>query len=154
MYAGCNIDYSKKDVTPDNFLRVIKGEGEGKVLNSTAKDKVFFYFSDHGAPGLIAFPKGTLYADDLNDALKEMHSKNMYERLVFYLEACESGSMFENLLDKGLNIYATTAASATESSYAYYCYPNEKVNGRHIFSCLGDEYSITFMEDTDSRSAC
>jgi len=30
--------------------------GSGKVLKSGPKDKVFVYFADHGAPGLIAFP--------------------------------------------------------------------------------------------------
>jgi hypothetical protein len=38
-----------------------------------------------------------------------------------YIEACESGSMFEGLLDDRLPIYATTAANAVESSWATYC---------------------------------
>jgi legumain len=37
--------------------------GNGKVLQSTADSKVFVFFSDHGAPGLIAFPTSYLYAD-------------------------------------------------------------------------------------------
>ena len=53
--------------------------------------------------GLVAFPDDELYADQLLTTLKEMHSKNMYEELVFYLEACESGSMFVDLPDD-LNI--------------------------------------------------
>jgi len=35
----------------------------------------------------------------------------MYKELVFYLEACESGSMFENLPDN-IEIVASTAANA------------------------------------------
>ena len=27
--------------------------------------------------------------------MQEMHSKKMYKKMVFYLEACESGSMFQ-----------------------------------------------------------
>ena len=38
-----------------------------------------------------------------------------------YIEACESGSMFEGLLDNDLDIYVTTAANAIESSWATYC---------------------------------
>ena len=41
--------------------------------------------------------------------------------LVFYVEACESGSIFEGLLDNELNIYATTASNAYESSWGTYC---------------------------------
>ena len=154
VYAGCQIDYRRGDVTPAKFLSVIKGEGSGKVLKSTGADKVFIYFSDHGAPGLIAFPSERLYANDLNAALKEMHSKNMYEKLVFYIEACESGSMFEGLLDPTINVYGVTAANSKESSWAYYCYPDDLVDGVHIKSCLGDEFSINFLEDSDSHQMC
>lgn len=34
-----------------------------------------------------------------------------------YIEACESGSIFEGLLEDDLRIYATTAANAHESSW-------------------------------------
>ena len=41
--------------------------------------------------------------------------------LVIYVEACESGSIFEGLLSDGLNIYATTASNARESCWGTYC---------------------------------
>ena len=36
----------------------LEGVGNGKVLKSNENSKVFVYFCDHGAPGLIAFPSG------------------------------------------------------------------------------------------------
>jgi legumain len=155
VYTGCNIDYKGASVTPSNFLNVLKGNaagvsgGNGKVLKSTANSKVFIYFTDHGAPGLIAFPSEYLYANDLNTALNYMHDNKMYDELVFYLEACESGSMFEGILKDNLNIYAITAANAEESSWGTYCYPDDIVNGVHINSCLGDLFSVNWMEDSD-----
>lgn len=157
VYSGCNIDYSGSDVTAELFLNVLTGKssevqglGNGKVLKSTAEDNVFVYFVDHGGAGLICFPSGPyLYADQLNDALKTMHSQNMYKKMVFYLEACESGSMFDGSLDSSLNIYATTAANGEESSYATYCYPDDLADGQHVGSCLGDEYSVNWMEDSE-----
>jgi len=142
-------------VTPEVFLNVLKGneagnkgKGTGKVLKSTADDKVFIYFSDHGASGLIAFPSTELYADDLIKTLKYMHDKKMYKRLVFYLEACESGSMFDKILPNNWEVYATTAANPSESSWAAYCSPDDTVNGKSIGSCLGDEYSVNWLEDS------
>lgn len=41
--------------------------------------------------------------------------------MVLYVEACESGSMFEGLLPKDLDIYVTTAANSYESSWGTYC---------------------------------
>jgi len=159
VYAGCNIDYKGKDVTPETFLNVLQGnaaanagKGTGKVLKSDENSKVFVFFSDHGAPGLVAFPRGELYADQLNTAFESMHSTNMYKQMVFYLETCESGSMFDGHLKDNLNIYAVTAANPTESSWGTYCYPNDLVNGKHMGTCLGDLFSVNWMENADSVS--
>ena len=161
VYAGVKIDYFGKDVTPENFLAVLTGDADavtktderttGKVLKSTSSDNVFIFFSDHGDDNIIAFPSKYLYADELIDALKTMNMKRMYKELVFYLEACHSGSMFNKLLPNNMSIYTTTAANPNESSYAEYCSYEAKVNGTLIGSCLGDEYSCRFMEDIDSR---
>jgi hypothetical protein len=47
-------------------------------------------------------------------------------QMVLYIEACESGSMFEGLLPKGLGAYAVTASNAEESSWGTYC-PGERL---------------------------
>jgi len=154
VYAGIQIDYKGADVTPENFLSALKGDsaavGGKKVLTSTADDNVFVYFSDHGAVGLVAFPSSYLYANDLISALQYMSTNAMYKELVFYIEACEAGSMFATILPDNINIYTTTASTPDESSWAYYCYPNDTVNGKSIGSCLGDEYSIHFLENLES----
>lgn len=156
VYAGCVIDYKGADVTPKNFLSVLKQDaaamkniGTGRVLKSTGKDKVFINFSDHGAAGLIAFPSTYLYAKDLTPVLVGMKAANQYDELVFYLEACESGSMF-NTFPTDKNLYALTAANPDESSWADYCPPEDVIQGKHIGSCLGDLFSTNWMEDTDT----
>lgn len=80
VYAGCNIDYKGNDVNPANFLGILQGDptkvtgGNGRVLNGTSStSKIFINFSDHGAPGLIAFPNEYLYANDLNATFNIMY---------------------------------------------------------------------------------
>lgn len=158
VYAGCKIDYKGNDVTPANFLAILQGDatkvkgGNGKVLKSTSQSKVFINFSDHGAPGLIAFPNEYLYAKDLNDTFTLMNQKKTYQELVFYLEACESGSMFDGILAANTNIYAVTAANPFESSWGTYCPPDDMVGGVEINSCLGDLFSVNWMEDSDKAN--
>lgn len=151
VYAGCKKDYTGSQVTPANFVKVLTGDSsaDGAVLKSTSDDNVFINFVDHGGTNLIAFPSGTMSSSMLNNALKTMHSKKMYKKLVFYMEACESGSMFESLLPTDINIYATTASNAKESSWGTYCPPDDKVNGVELKSCLGDLYSVNWMENCD-----
>lgn len=82
------------------------------------------------------FPLRTLLI--LNYAITKKNSQ------LIYIEACESGSMFEGLLPNNYNIYATTASNAEESSYATYC-PGDDSAG--FDTCLGDLYSISWLED-------
>jgi len=149
VYAGVQIDYSKGDVTPENFLSVlegnkaaVQGKGTGRVLESTRSDNVFIFFSDHGAPGLIAFPTKYLYADQLLTTFSKMNGR--YGKMVFYLETCESGSMFQKL-PTNTGIYALYAANPTESSWGCYCSPDDVIQGKHIGSCLGDLFSVNFI---------
>lgn len=72
---------------------------------------------------------------------------------MFYLEACESGSIFEGLLDEGLNIYATTASNAEESSWGTYCPGEEPSPPPEYETCLGDLYSVAWMEDRYAKES-
>ncbi|MCQ2821548.1 MAG: hypothetical protein MJ252_30185 [archaeon] len=154
VYSGCKIDYSGSKVTPANFQKVMTGDSSaGKALASTSSSNVFVFFSDHGSSGLIAFPSGYLYADQLKTTLNTMYTKKMYKKLVFYLEACYSGSMFNKFTDmSSKGIYGVTAATANQSSYAKYCGSQAKVGGISIGSCLGDEFSCNWMEHSDAVS--
>lgn len=146
VYEGIHIDYNGSEVTAQNFLNVIQGKEtsvkNGKTLKSGPNDNVFIYYTDHGATGIVGMPVGDpLYADDLMSALNYMYENGMYQQLVFYMEACQSGSMFDNILGSNISIYATTAANPYESSYAYYY-------NQTLSTYMADEYSIRWMQDT------
>jgi hypothetical protein len=150
VYEGCNIDYKGADVTPQNFMDVLTGAASGKKLESTSEDNVFIFFSDHGAPGLIAFPgsAGVLHKEDLQSTFQTMSDKKMFNKLTMYLETCESGSMFQDMSIPG--VYALSASNPTESSWGSYCGSEAVVNGKSVGSCLGDLFSVSWMEDADA----
>ena len=66
---------------------------------------------------------------------------------MFYLEACESGSIFEGVLPPSVKVYATTAANAEESSWGTYCPGMDPAPPTEFWTCLGDLYSVAWMED-------
>ncbi|GBF90083.1 hypothetical protein Rsub_02791 [Raphidocelis subcapitata] len=173
VYGGVAIDYRGPDVTADTLLAVLRGDargvggrGTGRVLEAGPHDKVFLFYSHSPAPS----------------------RRCAISRRPSYIEACESGSMFEGLLDDALPIYATTAANAVESSWATYC-PSFALDGApadqdgaanggaaggwggaggagpsggpgpgpippppspEMTTCLGDLYSVAWMEDAES----
>ncbi|XP_073129424.1 LOW QUALITY PROTEIN: vacuolar-processing enzyme-like [Henckelia pumila] len=156
VYKGVPKDYVGDEVTVDNFFAVLLGNksavrgGSGKVVDSGPNDHIFIFYSDHGGAGVLGMPTFPyLYADNLIDVLKKKHASGTYRSLVFYLEACESGSIFEGLLPEGLNIYATTASNAEESSWGTYCPGEYPYPPPEYETCLGDLYSISWMEDCD-----
>jgi legumain len=155
VYAGCPQHYTGAAVTVEHFIAVLTGNANATkglpVLKSTAEDRVFVNFVDHGGTGIIAFPEGEMTSKQLKTTLTTMYTNKMYSKLVFYLEACESGSMFANQLDPKMNIYATTASNAVESSWGTYCPPDDKVDGKELNSCLGDLYSVNWMQNADSE---
>ncbi|KAI9561023.1 hypothetical protein GHT06_011979 [Daphnia sinensis] len=151
VYEGVRKDYVGKDVTPETFLKVISGDirglrgvGSGRVLLSGPADNIFINFVDHGAPGLLAFPNAELHARTFLDTLLDMYHRKQFAKLVLYIEACESGSMFEDLLSDNLNIFVTTAANAHEHSFACYFDSNRD-------TYLGDVYSVTWMQDSEKE---
>ena len=121
VYPGReNIDYTGKDVTAENFYKVLLGDSHnGRALKSTEEDDVFIYYCDHGAPGLLCVPSGNgpeIYADKLEETIKLMKEKKMFKRLFFIIEACYSGSVAFNISVPG--VFITTAAGPQQSSYS------------------------------------
>ena len=151
VYKDVPKDYTGDNVNPQNFLAVLKGDqeavkgkGSGKVVQSGPNDNIFIYFADHGASGMVAFPSDFLDAQTLNSALQDMHKNKRYKQMLFYLEACESGSMFEGLLPDNIGVLAVTASNSTAPSFA--CFYDEKLD-----TFLGDVFSVSWMNNADTE---
>ncbi|KAI3505199.1 hypothetical protein L1887_27163 [Cichorium endivia] len=156
VYAGVPKDYTGEYVTAANFYAVLLGNssgltgGSGKVVASQPGDKIFVYFADHGGPGLLCVPNlPYIYANDFIEVLKTKNASGTYDEMVIYVEACESGSIFEGLLPEDMNIYVTTASNANESSWGTYCPGMTPPPPPEFGTCLGDLYSVSWLEDSD-----
>eukprot|EP00889_Picochlorum_renovo_P004755 jgi/Picre1/31785/NNA_007135.t1 len=65
--------YTRDQVNVKNFLAVLKGDAQsvqkgphasGRVIEAGKDDRIFLFYSDHGAPGLLGMPTGEfLFAD-------------------------------------------------------------------------------------------
>ncbi|XGW30691.1 hypothetical protein V3C99_009557 [Haemonchus contortus] len=74
-----------------------------------------------------------------------MHENRKYSQLVFYLGACEGGSMFRGVLEDDIDVYAVTSANYDELGFATYC------DNDLDLPCLGAEFSVDWMEDSDRQ---
>ncbi|KAF4685492.1 hypothetical protein FOZ60_006521 [Perkinsus olseni] len=153
VYEGCKLDYSHDEVTVKNVEGVLTGDtslATGRVLKSTKDDYVFINYVNHGGPGLLGLVDKPISKKQVRSWLEAMETKKMYKQLVFYVEACESGSMFDGLPTIP-NQYYVTAANESEVSFATYCTPNDVVGNVSLGTCLGDHFSVNWMEDEETR---
>ena len=151
VYRGTPMDYTK--VTADLVLVVLQGDKavvkqitgkEGNVIDSGPDDNVFVASVGHGARRVLQFPDRQMTAKELNATLRSMYDNKKFAKLVFYLESCESGSMFLNDLSKELNIYAITAPDATHDAYMNYCY-----DPKFSQVCLGGQFTTGWTDNTE-----
>uniref|UniRef100_A0A7N0V896 Legumain prodomain domain-containing protein n=1 Tax=Kalanchoe fedtschenkoi TaxID=63787 RepID=A0A7N0V896_KALFE len=140
VYEGVPKDYTGEEVNVNNFLAALLGNktaingGSGKVVDSGPDDHVFVYYSDHADPGMPTNPY--LYANDVIDVLKKKHASGTYKSLHFRGPSV-----------RRFDIYATTAANAEESSWGTYCPGDNPSPPTEYETCLGDLYSVAWMED-------
>ncbi|MED6167640.1 hypothetical protein PIB30_004864 [Stylosanthes scabra] len=159
VYDGVPKDYTGGNVTTENLFAVILGDktklkgGSGKVIDSKPNDRIFLFYSDHGGPGVLGMPNMPyLYGKDFVDVLKKKHAAKGYKEMIIYIEACESGSFFEGIMPTDLNVYVTTASNAEESSWGTYCPGMDPSPPPEYITCLGDLYSVSWMEDSQTHN--
>ncbi|XP_004298668.1 PREDICTED: legumain [Fragaria vesca subsp. vesca] len=159
VYAGVPKDYTGEHVNAANLYAVLLGDkkavkgGTGKVVASKPNDRIFLFYSDHGGPGVLGMPNMPfLYAMDFINVLKKKHASGSYKEMVIYVEACESGSIFEGIMPSDLNIYVATASNAEENSFGTYCPGMNPPPPPEYITCLGDLYSVAWMEDSERHN--
>ncbi|XP_054809510.1 legumain-like isoform X2 [Prosopis cineraria] len=159
VYSGVPKDYTGENVTAENLYGVILGDktkvkgGSGKVINSKPNDRIFIYYTDHGGPGVLGMPNmPVIYAMDFIEVLKKKHASGGYKEMVIYVEACESGSIFEGIMPQDINVYVTTASNAQELSFGTYCPGMDPPPPPDYLTCLGDLFSVSWMEDAESHN--
>ncbi|XP_073222055.1 vacuolar-processing enzyme-like [Cicer arietinum] len=159
VYQGVPKDYTGHNVNPTNFFAVLNGDtsytigGTGKVLNTTSNDSIFIYMVSHGTiHALDMINEGYIWGVDLVIALKKKHDALSYKKMVIYIESCFSGSIFDDILPDNIGIYATTASNGEENSFAIYCPETPFPPPAGFTFCLGDTYSISWMEDSETSN--
>ncbi|KAF4384013.1 hypothetical protein F8388_018765 [Cannabis sativa] len=173
-------DYTGHQVTTENLYAVLLGDkkavkgGSGKVIDSKPNDIGSSYTTqikealeflafglvksklDHcyqlhavfvGMPNMPF-----LYGMDFIEVLKKKHAARTYRKMVIYVEPCESGSIFEGIMPKDMNIYVTTASNAQENSWGTYCPEMEPPPPPEYITCLEDLYSVAWMEDSQGHN--
>lgn len=156
--SGCfeHVDYTNEDINPDVFLAILSGDADKvteltgktnpKVLTAGAEDMVISFFMDHGNYRTITVGGQHVAKDQLHTALKTAYDKKLFSKWLWVMEACKSGSMFEDL-PEGLPVYAMTSADPYINAMMWNCPPEDDViAGQSLHTCIAGYWDNTLMD--------
>jgi len=153
VYAGYKVDYRGDEVNSDNLLAVIQGQkdkvkgGTGRVIESNANDRIFVYHGGHGSTGYVVLPNGSLTKKELGTLFNNLNKEKKIKELTYYIMACFSGTMFEDVITADGNIYASTAAGTNEYAYAHQLLETY-VDGWYYYVYVNTQFTNSWLNDT------
>jgi len=156
-YAGVKIDYKGTDVSADNFFAVLKGEkdkvkgGSGRVIQSGPNDQLFIYHGGHGDVGLLVVQDTYITKKELHKTLSQLQDEGKYNQLAYFIMACYSGSMFEDILEDDGPIYGVSAATPHESAYPYQELDFQTPEGEWYYTFVNTEFGSAWLNDTKGK---
>ena len=147
------VDYRGAELTVENFLRVLTGRHRAgtppsKRLLSDRRSNVLLYVTGHGGDEFMKFQdREQLLAQDLADAVAQMHEQGRFRELLVVVETCEASTMVSKIRTPG--VVALSSSEKGEKSYSHH---SDSVVGVSVIDQF-TFYALQFMEQLQVGSA-
>lgn len=143
VYEQVEIDYRMSELQAKDILAILSGEKSERlpvVIESTANDNVFVFWSGHGVPGALCWNDDAygIMGDQLDETFRRMREKRSYRKLLMMVEACFSGGVMEQCRNIPGMLFVT-AANGDETSKA------DVFNGE-MKVWMSNRFTSTFIE--------
>ena len=143
VYEQVEIDYRMSELQAKDILAILSGEKSERlpvVIESTANDNVFVFWSGHGVPGALCWNDDAygIMGDQLDETFRRMKEKRSYRKLLMMVEACFSGGVMEQCRNIPGMLFVT-AANGDETSKA------DVFNGE-MKVWMSNRFTSTFIE--------
>lgn len=143
VYEQVEIDYHMSELQAKDILAILSGEKSERlpvVIESTANDNVFVFWSGHGVPGALCWNDNAygIMGDQLDETFRRMREKRSYRKLLMMVEACFSGGVMEQCRNIPGMLFVT-AANGDETSKA------DVFNGE-MKVWMSNRFTSTFIE--------
>lgn len=151
--TAVEVDYRGYEVTVENFIRVMTGRHHpavprAKRMLSDRGSNILVYISGHGGNEFMKFQDHEeLMAQDVADAVQQMHEKGRYNEVLLIVETCQAATLYSRIHSP--NVLACASSIKGESSYSY-------LTDTDVGLSLMDRYTyvtLDFFERVDINSA-
>uniref|UniRef100_A0A3Q3K0T2 GPI-anchor transamidase n=1 Tax=Monopterus albus TaxID=43700 RepID=A0A3Q3K0T2_MONAL len=142
----------RKDVTVENFLRVLTGRlppstPRSKRLLSDDRSNILIYLTGHGGNGFLKFQDSEEISNvELADAFEQMWQKRRYNELLFIIDTCQGASMYERFYSPNLMALASSQVGEDSLSHQPDLAIGVHLMDRYTF------YLLEFLEDIHPAS--
>lgn len=143
VHNDVEIDYRMSSLDAKDILSILNGEKSERlptVIESSANDNIFMFWSGHGTPGAMCWdeePYG-IVGEQLAETFGKMNERKRFRKLLMMVEACFSGGVLEQC--EGIpGMLFITAANGDETSKADVFNGDMKV-------WMSNRFTSTFIE--------
>jgi len=167
------VDYRGKEVTVENFLRVLSGKHPpgklqfgakvdlwripysdfivgtpaSKRLDTDQSSNIFIYITGHGGDEFIKLQDMEILSSmDIADAFEQMHARKRYKEILFAVDTCQANTLFSQFRSPG--IMAIGSAEKGENSYSHH--GDRKFLGVTVIDRF-TYYTLEFLESNKEK---
>lgn len=144
------VDYRGREVTVENFLRVLLGRHApgtpaSKRLDTDAGSNIFIFMSGHGGDEFLKFQDSEeVSSQDIAGAFEQMHIKRRYNEILFAVDTCQACTLYKHFASPG--VLAVGSSLRNENSYSHHYDP-------FIGTSVIDRFTYYMLEFVNKRGA-
>jgi phosphatidylinositol glycan class K len=127
------VDYRGSEVTVETFIRLLTdrlplGTPRSKRLLTDDRSNILifmtgtmgvliYYHVGHGGNNFLKFQDSEeINAHDIADAVDQMHERRRYNEMLFMIDTCQAGTMFDQI--RAPNVTSIGSSAKGQSSYS------------------------------------
>ena len=134
-----HLDYKDSDVSTYSILDVLRQRSSNilsglRKLNFNKDSRIFIYVTTHGGDHFIKIrDRMVLLSDELNRTLLEMHLKQKYKEIVFFLDTCEAFTLFDSVTAPNIYFFGTALLDEKAKSHHFSDFLHTSTSDRGSF---------------------
>jgi len=120
-----HLDYKDSDVSTFLLMDLFRHRSTNlltglRKFNLNKDSRIFIYVTSHGGDHFIKIrDRMVVLSDELNRTLFEMHLKQKYKEIVFFLDTCEAFTLFDSVTAPNIFFFGSSILDEKAKSFHY-----------------------------------
>ena len=118
------VDFRGRDVTTENFLRLLHGRHPADTpssqrLDTDSRSNLFVYMSGHGGSEFLKFQDSQEVSSwDISNAFEQMRVQGRFREVLFMVDTCQANTLFTQFISP--NVLSVGSSREGQNSYSHH----------------------------------